>query len=195
MRYPGLLLTAALMLAGREASAQMIIKNPGQHPQGPEIEPHLLLRPLRGSGEDSGVGLGGRFTWQIGKNNFIDKINNSVGIGVGVDWVRYSYRYKCGRDDVNCRDSADWVLVPVVMQWSFYLSRSWSVFGEPGIMLGTHFHDCQGDGCPRKGFGFGRGDGVDFFILHVGGRWHFKENMALTLRIGWPYFSAGVSFL
>jgi hypothetical protein len=62
-------------------------------------------------------------------------------------------------------------------------------------MLGTHFHDCQGDGCPRKGFGFGRGDGVDFFILHVGGRWHFKENMALTLRIGWPYFSAGVSFL
>ena len=195
MHHRALLLAAVLLLLGREANAQSILKNPGQHPQGPEIEPHLLLRPLHGADENLGAGLGGRFTWQIGKNNFIDKINNSVGVGVGVDWVRYTYRYGCGRGGECYRDSVDWLLVPVVMQWSFYLTRSWSVFGEPGILLGTHFHDCRADGCPRKGFGVGRGVGADFFILHAGARWHFKETTTLTLRLGFPYFSVGVSFL
>ncbi|MCS6899344.1 MAG: hypothetical protein RMJ98_06695, partial [Myxococcales bacterium] len=129
-------MTTSILLLGHKAGAQSIIKNPGQHPQGPEIEPHLLLRPLHGVQEGLGAGLGGRFTWQIGKNNFLDKINNSVGVGFGVDWVRSSYRYNCGRDRECYHDSVDWLLVPVVMQWSFYLTRSWSVFGEPGILLG-----------------------------------------------------------
>ncbi len=195
MRYSGLLLAAALVLGSSEAGAQSIIKNPGQHPTGPEIEPHLLLRPLHGSAEDTGLGLGARFTWQIGRNNFIDKINNSVGIGVGIDWVRYGYRYGCQKGVCSYDGSINWFMVPVVMQWSFYLTRAWSVFAEPGLLLSTYSHSCSHDGCPDKGFGFGRRGAADLLILHAGARWHFKDSMTLTMRVGWPYLSVGVSFM
>jgi hypothetical protein len=34
----------------------------------------------------------------------------------------------------------------------------------------------------------------DPFVLFVGGRLHFSEGVSLTMRVGWPYFSIGVSF-
>ncbi len=151
-------------LSSTPAFAQTIIKSPGQHPQGPELEPHLTLGPFRRSGE---VGAGFRATFQIGKNHFIDKINNSVGIGVGADWLPV-----CGG---SC--SRGHFAIPVVMQWSFYLSRAWSVFGEPGFVA-----DLDGSLDPS-------------FIFQAGARWHFKETTTLTMRIGWPYWSVGVSFM
>jgi hypothetical protein len=32
-------------------------------------------------------------------------------------------------------------------------------------------------------------------VFYAGGRWHFADYAALTLRVGYPTFSAGVSFL
>lgn len=198
MLYRKLLLAsstaAALLLSAGASSAQNIIKSPGQHPQGPEIEPHLLLRPIYND-EDLRPGLGARFTWQFGRNNFIDSINNSVGLGVGIDWVRYGYRYKCNKD--GCYDTdASWVFVPIVMQWSFYVTKSWSFFGEPGILLTLFDHYCDSSNrCEDKRFAFGHRRGADNFIMHVGARWHFKENIALTMRVGYPYWSVGVSFM
>jgi hypothetical protein len=182
-------LFAALALP-RTAAAQSIIKNPGQHPQGPELEPHLILRPFDTPDGDLGLGLGFRATFQIGQNNFIGSINNSVGIGVGLDWMRYRGcgRYRYGGRDYDC-DSQNAFVVPVVMQWSFYLSRSWSVFGEPGIAASFYNGGCSdlpGDPC---------GHSVFTPILFAGGRWHFADNVTLTMRIGWPYASVGVSFM
>jgi hypothetical protein len=31
-------------------------------------------------------------------------------------------------------------------------------------------------------------------IIMAGGRYHFSENVALTMRVGYPSFSIGVSF-
>ena len=154
----------ACALVSAPAGAQNIIKSPGQHPQGPELEPHLTLGPFNRAGE---VGIGFRATWQIGRNNFIDSINNSVGVGVGGDWLPI------------CRGSCSTghFVLPVVMQWSFYLTRAWSVFGEPGVVANL-------DG--------GLDPGVMF---QAGARWHFKETTTLTMRVGWPYLSVGVSFL
>jgi hypothetical protein len=65
------------------------------------------------------------------------------------------------------------------MQWNFWLSRRWSVFGEPGLLLRYVYDDL----------------GVSPFVVYGGGRLHFSENVALTLRVGYPTFSAGISFL
>jgi hypothetical protein len=194
-------------LAAKEARAQeSIIRQPGNHPNyGIEIEPHLLASfLLTRAGE--GVGIGGRFTIPVVKNGFISSINNNVGIGFGLDWAHYNgcyyYYYYDPRFGYDC-PSFNTFIIPVVMQWNFFLGRHWSVFGEPGLAFeyGT-FGSCPGYYVDARGvvhnypcpvapnhFNF------DPFVLFVGGRYHFSDGVALTMRIGWPYFSFGVSFM
>jgi hypothetical protein len=141
----------------------MVIKFPGLHPAYVfEAEPHLLLAPF--SGFLPGVGFRG--TVNIVQNGFVPSINNSVGITFGADWV----------------DKGFWI--PIAMQWNFWLSRNWSVFGEPGVAI-------------RAGHGFEgkHNDHLGFLGLWVGGRYHFTDRIALTLRVGRPTLSVGVSFL
>jgi hypothetical protein len=89
------------------------------------------------------------------------------------------------------------------MQWNFFLSKHWSVFAEPGLALeyGT-WGDCSGYyvdnrgnsrhyACPNAANRMI----VDPFILFLGGRFHFSDSVTLTARVGWPYFSIGVSFM
>jgi hypothetical protein len=192
----------AMMAASSTAGAQTIIKTPGQHPQGPELEPHLVLRPFDTFDNDLGLGLGFRATFQIGRNNFIGNINNSVGVGVGLDWTRYRgckgyYRYD---EYYNC-DKVNVFTVPVVMQWSFYITKSWSVFGEPGIAL-SHY---SWDDCDNAVYYDKKGRPYNYYchdnrrlvdpVFFVGGRWHFADNVTLTMRLGWPFSSVGVSFM
>jgi len=82
-------------------------------------------------------------------------------------------------------DDTDYLWIPVVMQWNFWLHRKWSVFGEVGAAF--RFDD-------MKEFGFSP------LISWGGGRFHFTDSTALTLRLGipfvlTPYISLGVSFL
>jgi hypothetical protein len=160
----------ACLLASHTARAdRSIIKYPGRHPDYTiEAEPHLLLGPLplpgpgKNKGPNFGVGPGFRGTFEIVDNGFISKINNTVGIGVGGDLV-------LGKD-VG-------VWVPIVMQWNFFLSENWSVFGEPGGGLWL---------------------GKDVFpspAVYAGGRFHFAREVTLTMRVGYPTFSIGLSFL
>ena len=68
------------------------------------------------------------------------------------------------------------------MQWNFFLSENWSVFGEPG--LGLRINDDHYD------------DDVDLdLVMYVGGRFHFSDDVSLTMRLGWPgAFHIGASF-
>jgi len=77
---------------------------------------------------------------------------------------------------IDLAPAGDWVLVPVVFQWNFWLASHWSVFGEPGLAF------CGGGRCTAVP------------ILYAGGRFHITEHIALTLRVGYPDFSFGVSF-
>jgi hypothetical protein len=191
---------ASALVAGvlgvRVAEAQSTIRAPGARPQYTvELEPHLLLGPFDppGLAEDDGIGAGLRATFEIVPDGFIGKVNDSVGIGVGADFVRYEapdFRGRCtdfvdgpngtrvcvevdGSDEARNR-----LFVPVVMQWNFWLERHWSVFGEPGLFMY-----------------FGEDFGVRPFAVFLGGRYHFNESIALTLRIGYPTLSIGASFL
>ncbi len=161
---PALATLAALGFA-REASAdQLVIKFPGQHPDYVfEAEPHALIAPFH----HPWPGLGFRGSIEIVDNGFISSINNTVAISFGGDWV----------------DKGVWL--PVAMQWNFWLSRNWSVFGEPGVAFRV------GEGFKGKG----ANHGVDWLAIWVGGRFHFTDHVTLTLRIGRPTLSVGVSFL
>lgn len=163
---PALGTCALSLLMTRAAFAdRSTIKSPGQHPDYSfEAEPHLFVG-FDPPGKDVGTGFGPGFrgTFELVDNGFISKINNTVGVGVGADWVGVG-------GDKNA------FFVPVVMQWNFWLSRNWSVFGEPGG--GVYLGDAKG---VRPAF-------------YAGGRWHFAEMMALTLRAGYPGLSVGLSF-
>ena len=163
---PALAVSALSLLMARAASAdQSVIKVPGQHPDYTfEAEPHLFFG-FDPPGKDVGKGFGPGFrgTIELVDNGFIAKINNTVGIGFGADWI-----------GVGNDKSTFWI--PVVMQWNFWLSRNWSVFGEPGG--GAYLGDAKGF---RPAF-------------YAGGRWHFADKMALTLRAGYPGLSVGLSF-
>jgi hypothetical protein len=195
---------AVVWLGSRRARAEeTIIKRPGDHPTySVEIEPHLafaLFLPRAGS---NGVGIGGRFTIPVVKNGFVSSINNSVGIGFGLDWVHYNGCYGWWGNPYNCTNYNSF-LFPIVMQWNFFLSTHWSVFGEPGLALVYHswgscsdwYIDNRGN---RVTYNCGPAPSqfdINPFILFVGGRYHFSETVALTMRIGWPYASIGVSFM
>ena len=91
-----------------------------------------------------------RRTLELVDNGFVSSINNTVGIGFGLDWLSPGDR------------NVFWV--PVVMQWNFWLSDEWSVFGEPG-----------------GGLYFGKASGFSP-AFYAGGRYHFNDAIALTMR-------------
>jgi hypothetical protein len=184
---------SALLVTGRAHADTLIIRHPGDHSRYAfEAEPHLLLGLIDppGVASGSGFGVGFRGTVVIVPSGFVPTINNSVGIGFGIDWVHYGHgREHCTRDTLTsgvCNfddsESVNDVWFPVVMQWNFFLSRQWSVFGEPGLALRyqsePNTHQVTFD--PQ---------------FYVGGRWHFSDQMTLTMRLGYPTFSVGVSFM
>jgi hypothetical protein len=203
------LLVATFVTLPRSARAEehSIIKHPGDHPSySVEIEPHLLAAFDFWAPAGEGFGLGGRFSIPLVHNGFISSINNNVAIGLGLDWAHYGgcYRhvYYYGYAYEGC-PSFNALVFPIVMQWNFFLSTHFSVFGEPGIALNyasygsgdcsyydnrgvLHFAPCNGPG--------GSKFDIDPFVFFVGGRYHFSDKVSLTARLGWPYFSFGVSF-
>jgi hypothetical protein len=165
MKRVSLGVAAALLVSSGVAHAQehSTIRQFGDHPSYVfEAEPHAIL----GYGipfEDAGglFGLGFRGTVHIA-NGFVRSINDSVGIGFGIDFAPDRNR----------------VLVPIVMQWNFWLSTHWSVFGEPGLAIVSGPTPQSIIPC--------------FF---AGGRFHFTPRIALTMRVGYPDLTVGVSFL
>jgi len=196
----GLATFALVCGASATGHAQSIIKNPGDHPDYKvELEPHLDFG-WAGLYADNGFGAGLRAGIPIVQNGFVPTINNSVAISFGLDIVRYSGCYYGGTVFANGADlgcGATYFIFPVTMQWNFWLSPRWSVFGEPGLYI---YHATFDSFCDKlKGNAFlacsePTHTGVGF-AGYVGGRFHFNDTVALTLRLGYPTISLGVSFL
>lgn len=148
----------------RARTEHSVIRAFGDHPSYVfEAEPHAILGygvPFDYGGNGL-FGIGFRGTFHIA-DGFVKTINDSIGIGFGFDFAPDRNR----------------VLVPVDMQWNFWLSTHWSVFGEPGFAFGSGDHN-----------------NVFFPSFYAGGRFHFTDRIALTMRVGYPDFSIGVSFL
>ena len=201
---PFAVVALAVLAWAIDARADDTIKHPGDHPHYVvELEPHLLLGWTATYVSGTGFGLGGRVSIPITHEGFIKTINNSVAIGLGLDWVHYSgpdcYYYYRGVGPCYAAPSADYLEFPVVMQWNFYVAQHWSVFGEPGLYI---YHGifsspnyCNAPGLPPCGYFYNfteTGVGPAFY---VGGRYHFSDSVALTMRLGYPTISIGVSFM
>jgi hypothetical protein len=194
-------LLAPLLFAPRAHAYEQVIIRDGRAPMGYdlELEPHLVLGtspPDPGYG--TGVGIGVRGSLVIVPDGFLPRINDSVAVGVGIDYGRYhgawsvnGYRDQClhyepGPNGTSiCTEvtsnggSYNYLFIPVVMQWNFWLTRHFSAFGEPGVnfyFVGQH--------------------GFDFVPCgYVGGRVQLTPNLTLTGRIGYPTLAIGVSFM
>ncbi|HEY8427712.1 MAG TPA: hypothetical protein VIL20_05030 [Sandaracinaceae bacterium] len=136
-----------------------------------------------------GVGFasGARFGIPILNNGFVPSINNAVYINFGADfyWTRW-YR--------NCRGPNDcyWEYgfglgFPVALHWEFYFNENWSAFVELGFQL--FFHPRFWNGEPYDVYEAGY-----WFLGAVGGSFHVTEWFLLTLRVGTPYVSFGMTF-
>lgn len=176
----------ALFVTTGDAHADDTIKHPGDHPHYTfEAEPHVLLGWLNDVYAAGGFGVGVRFGIPIVDNGFVESINNSVAISFGADLIHYDGCWYHG----DC--SANYLDFPVAMQWNFYVASHWSVFGEPGLLVYHGFlNDCPANQtcvvAPHV-------TGIEPAI-YVGGRYHFNEMTALTMRLGFPAFSLGFSF-
>jgi hypothetical protein len=179
-------LLALLVSVPATARADDTVKRPGDHPAyNFEVEPHLVLGWDDVYASD-GYGVGVRFSIPIVDNGFVPSINNSVAIGFGLDLLHYDQCWYVG----NC--SANYVHIPVVMQWNFYVAQRWSVFGEPGLVI---FHGFIDD-CPIsvKNCPVGPRETSVEPALYLGGRYHINDKLSLTMRIGFPSISIGLSF-
>ncbi len=87
-------------------------------------------------------------------------------------------------DTVGLGVGFDWTRdttwVPIVLQWNFWVSEHWSVFAEPGAAF--RFRDDYARLDPD-------------LTLYGGARWQFAPRTTLTMRIGYPAFALGISFL
>jgi hypothetical protein len=164
-----------------------------------ELEPHLVIGTSPpGYGAGSGVGFGARASVVVAPDGFIRRVNDSVAVGFGLDighytgsWAIQGYRDQCLHYETGpagtqvCTDvtsnggTYNYVFVPVVMQWNFWLTQRWSVFGEPGVdfyYLGNHGLSVSP-------------------AFYAGGRFQISDRITLTARLGYPTFAFGVSFM
>ncbi|MBN1609169.1 MAG: hypothetical protein JW940_21245 [Polyangiaceae bacterium] len=191
---------SAPLLAVAPAGAESIIKRPGEHPHYlVEAEPHLLFGWAEPPGVDTpgdeAYGIGARLSIPVA-DGLVHSINDSAAIGFGGDFLHYySGRHFAGRctrsvpgpagTSVCVETTADggyanMLVFPVVFQWNFWLTDVISVFGEPGLALT-----------------WDKNQGLDFspLVLWGGARFKLADSVAITLRLGIPTISAGVSFL
>ena len=199
MRFTQTCVVLGLLSAPALASAQ--IKQPGAHRLYPvELEPHLLVQ-WNDSCASDGFGPGFRATIPFLDNGPIPKINNNMGIGFGLDWAHSGSNSRCAayyRNGVYYGNgyTADIWTIPVVVQWNFFLLPKISVFGEAGLVLQHYRYDSDyGIDCGRNYCaGVGSDNGVDASFA-AGGRFLVSDSVGFLLRLGYPYFSAGVSIL
>ena len=196
-----LLVVGVGLLSTRGASAQ--IKQPGAHPDySLELDPHLVIQHAHGPFfDDEGIGVGLRASIPFVRNGPIPQINNNMGISFGADYVFFGDDDDCrflGRRndfiDRECGGSDLWI--PVTLQWNFWFTPVISVFGEPGLALqytsAYWEYDCGGGAiCEADD------DDLDVveFVMFVGGRFMFSNNVGMTVRLGSPYVSVGATFL
>src|SRR5689334_18615538 len=118
------MLIGCAALASMATVAHAQIGNPNNHLHYSfELEPHLVVQwEDEPWWDDDGIGVGLRATIPVIDNGPVTSINNSLGIGFGLDWAHF--------DDacwgpgprprvIGDECSADDFWVPVVVQWNF----------------------------------------------------------------------------
>jgi hypothetical protein len=151
---------------------------------GLEVEPHFAFGAENVYGA-SGFGGGVRLGIPLAVGH-IGRAPQNLALSFGGDLLHYDNCY------YGSYCSANYVTVPVALQWNVFVARPVSLFLEGGAFLYKGWFDECGAGDP------GCSAPPDFGLLPtvaVGGRVHIGDNVALTLRLGYPTTTIGVSFM
>lgn len=179
------------------ARAETVIRHPGQHtPYGFELEPHLVFDWLDDSHwVGDGIGPGLHMAVPFMHQGPISSINNNMALKFGLDitfggrcyWgSRYRERYDC--------DSTSFML-PVALQWNFYITDIITTFGEVGLAIRhsrwPYSFNCNANGtCQATD-----SDTYALFYSAVGAKFMFGRSVGLTVRMGYPHVTIGASIL
>jgi hypothetical protein len=182
---------AALMLPS-VANAQ--VAPAGENPTPPrddvssyplEIEPHFAFGADNVYGS-AGFGAGLRMSIPL-VAGAMGSVPDNVAISFGADLLHYDNCFFGG----DC--GANYLMLPVAAQWNVFVVRRASVFAEGGVFLYKGwFNGCRpldGPGCSAPS---------DFGLLPtlaIGGRIHLTPAVAMTLRLGYPTVTLGVSLM
>ncbi len=135
-----------------------------------------------------GFASGARFGIPILNNGFVPSLNNAVYINFGID------AYYLHWNDPNCGPGHNCygfgLGFPVALHWEFYFNDNWSAFVELGAQLFISPWVFTG----RGNFGVYGDEAGLWFVGAVGGSFHVNEWFLLTLRVGTPYVSFGLTF-
>jgi hypothetical protein len=148
-----------------------------------EIEPHFTFGPdnvYGGAGIGGGLRIGVPFI-----RRRLGSVPSSLAINFGADVLHYDncYMNDCG---------ATYLMTPVALQWNLAVARRVSLFVEGG----AYFYKGWFDGCPSGTPGCDAPSDIGVLpTVAVGGRIHLSRGTALTLRLGYPTTTLGVSFL
>lgn len=170
------LLAPTIFLPTIAHAEESIFKKPGEHPDAfAELDVHGAVAyaggPLLiGRYGLIGFGPGVRANLRVLKNGFLPDINNSIAISFGADLIFDT------DNDVR-------LVTPVAMQWNFWLTQHWSVFGEPGFVISFPMSTPRG--------------AEPVYLspaLAVGGRYNFNDHITFTVRLGYPTSTIGATF-
>ena len=131
-----------------------------------------------------GVASGVRFGIPLVENGFVTSINNAVYLNFGADFYFIRHRRSGGIEEYDPGFG-----IPVALHWEFYFNETWSAFAELGVNVWFHPAFFRG-----RDF-FDNDYGGAWFLAAIGGRLHINNVIALTVRVGSPYASFGITFL
>jgi hypothetical protein len=172
-----------------------------------ELEPHFIVQWVHLPGESSAPGGGIQASVPIVKHGPFSSFNNSLALGIGFDWTHFAdhcWEYtnlgdtrpaigEPGYDVWTAKCKADALWVPIVAQWNVHLSRFITLFAEPGMSVRSQKRSgralCDGQPCDLSD-----SETTVPFVVWGGARFGVTDAVALTLRVGTPYVSAGASF-
>jgi hypothetical protein len=134
-----------------------------------------------------GFAGGARFGIPLLHNGFIPSLNNAVYLNFGVDFYFVDDAGRCFDTFCEARRYRFAMGLPVALHWEFYFNDTWSAFAELGVQVYLPPSLWNGgDFGPREHAG-------QWVIAAVGGSLHLGDTVALTLRVGNPYISFGVT--
>jgi hypothetical protein len=149
-----------------------------------ELEPHFSFGEENVYG-NTGFGAGLRVGIPLAYGN-IGRVPDNIAISLGGDILHYDNCYfgeRCG---------ANYLMVPVAAQWNLFVHRRVSVFAEGGAFLYKGWFD----GCGPGDTGCNAPSNFGILpTLALGGRIHIGDDVALTLRVGYPMTTIGISFM
>jgi hypothetical protein len=133
---------------------------------------------------------GGRFGIPLVHNGFVSSLDNAVYLNFGGDFY-FVDDYGCYApnpgDPCDVHGYRFAMGFPVALHWEFYFSDMWSAFAELGFQVflpPSLFYRGYVDYGAHVG---------QWVIAAAGGSLHLGDVVALTLRVGNPYLSFGIT--